>query len=218
MKNQETNYIFDFDSTFTQVEALDELANIILCNNPNQKEIQKKIDEITSDAMNGLLPFDKALKERLALLTITKDHIQKLVEVLAQKISTSFLTNKNFFQNNAERIWIVSGGFVEFILPITSSFGIKEENVFANSFLFNSDNLVIDYDKNNPLSKSKGKVLLLKELKLQGEVIVIGDGYTDYEIKEAGLASAFYLFTENVQRKHLYKLADKVIASLDEII
>lgn len=35
-------YIIDFDSTFTQVEALDELAKISLKDNPKQLEVSKK--------------------------------------------------------------------------------------------------------------------------------------------------------------------------------
>ena len=38
-----------------------------------------------------------------------------------------------------------------------------------------------------------------KEL-LQGEVIVVGDGYTDYQLFEAGLADKFIAYTEHVER------------------
>jgi D-3-phosphoglycerate dehydrogenase len=55
-------------------------------------------------------------------------------------------------------------------------------------------------------------------LHLQGEVIVIGDGYTDYEIREAGQASKFYLFVENVQRTHLFDKADRVVTCLEDFI
>ena len=59
---------------------------------------------------------------------------------------------------------------------------------------------IIGYDKNNPLSKSHGKVKIIKELNLKGVIRIIGDGYTDYEIKKEGLANYFYLFTENIKR------------------
>ena len=33
--------------------------------------------------------------------------------------------------------------------------------------------------------------------------VIIGDGYTDYEIKKFGNANKFILFTENIFRKEL---------------
>ena len=68
------------------------------------------------------------------------------------------------------------------------------------------------------LSKSGGKVNILKELKLRGEVHVIGDGYTDYEIKKEGLANYFYLFIENIKRESVVKSADYLLKSLDQFI
>jgi D-3-phosphoglycerate dehydrogenase len=47
---------------------------------------------------------------------------------------------------------------------------------------------------------------------------VIGDGYTDYEIKHAGLANKFYAFTENVERENIMGKADHITPSLDEFL
>ena len=58
-------YIIDFDSTFTQVEALDELAKISLKDNPKQLEVSKKIEEITQLAMAGDLNFMQSLDQRI---------------------------------------------------------------------------------------------------------------------------------------------------------
>ncbi len=47
---------------------------------------------------------------------------------------------------------------------------------------------------------------------------MIGDGYTDYEIKHSGLANKFYAFTENVERENVMDKADHVAPSLDEFL
>ena len=73
-------------------------------------------------------------------------------------------------------------------------------------------------DKNNPLSKNNGKVKTIKNLKLDGNVIVIGDGYTDYEIKKYGYAKKFYLFIENIKRKNILDKGDFLLKSLDDFI
>ena len=51
-----------------------------------------------------------------------------------------------------------------------------------------------------PLSVHNGKIQCLRELKLKGEIQVIGDGYSDYVTREAGIADKFFAYTENVSR------------------
>ena len=42
------NFVFDFDSTLTSVEALDVLAEITLVNNPDKDQIIEDIIDITN--------------------------------------------------------------------------------------------------------------------------------------------------------------------------
>jgi len=189
--------IIDYDSTFIKVESLDELSKI---SNGYDETINNKISEITNLGMEGKISFSDSLRKRLELIECNKEDIVKTVEILEKKVSDSFKNNISFLKNNAENILIVSSGFHELIEPVVIQYGIKKENIFANKFLYDK-NKVIGYDKKNPLSKSQGKVNILKELKLKGEIHVIGDGYTDYEIKKEGLANYFYLFIENIKRE-----------------
>ncbi len=207
-------FIIDYDSTFIKVESLDELSKI---SNGDDETINNKISEITNLGMEGKISFSDSLRKRIELIECNKEDIVKTVEILEKKVSDSFKNNISFLKNNAENILIVSSGFHELIEPIVIKYGIKKENIFANKFLYDN-NKVIGYDKKNPLSKSQGKVNILKELKLKGEVHVIGDGYTDYEIKKEGLANYFYLFIENIKRESVVKSADYLLKSLDQFI
>ena len=208
------HFIIDYDSTFIKVESLDELSKI---SNGDDETINNKISEITNLGMEGKISFSNSLRKRIELIECNKEDIVKTVEILEKKVSDSFKNNISFLKNNAENILIVSSGFHELIEPIVIQYGIKKENIFANKFLYDNDK-VIGYDKKNPLSKSQGKVNILKELKLKGEVHVIGDGYTDYEIKKEGLANYFYLFIENIKRESVVKSADYLLKSLDQFI
>jgi len=208
------HFIIDYDSTFIKVESLDELSKI---SNGDDETINNKISEITNLGMEGKISFSDSLRKRIELIECNKEDIVKTVEILEKKVSDSFKNNVSFLKNNAENILIVSSGFHELIEPIVIQYGIKKENIFANKFLYDNDK-VIGYDKKNPLSKSQGKVNILKELKLKGEVHVIGDGYTDYEIKKEGLANYFYLFIENIKRESVVKSADYLLKSLDQFI
>ena len=208
------HFIIDYDSTFIKVESLDELSKI---SNGDDETINNKISEITNLGMEGKISFSDSLRKRIELIECNKEDIVKTVEILEKKVSDSFKNNISFLKNNAENILIVSSGFHELIEPVVIQYGIKKENIFSNKFLYDK-NKVIGYDKKNPLSKSQGKVNILKELKLKGEVHVIGDGYTDYEIKKEGLANYFYLFIENIKRESVVKNADYLLKSLDQFI
>jgi D-3-phosphoglycerate dehydrogenase len=154
----------------------------------------------------------------LNLLQPSRQHISPLIGRLKGSVSESFKRNKEFFQKYADNIYIISNGFKEFIEPIVTEFGIKSENILANEFRFDKDGKVIGFDIDNPLSANGGKVEQLKKLNLPGDVYVIGDGYTDYEIKHAGLANKFYAFTENVERESVKNKADHITPSLDEFL
>ena len=211
-------YIIDFDSTFTQVEALDELARISLQDHPDREQIYKKIEDLTNLAMEGKLSFRESLAARVQLLEANKHHLKLLVKHLKKLVSTSFSRNKNFFKHHAEDVLIVSGGFKEFITPVVLPFHIKKENIYANTFLFNDEGKIVGYDAANPLSNEGGKVKLLHELQLQGEIHGIGDGYSDFQLKESGMIKKFYAFTENIERKSVTEKADHITPSLDEFL
>ncbi len=211
-------FIIDFDSTFTQVEALDVLGEISLKNDPLKLEKLQAIKDITDQGMEGTLNFRESLEKRLEILEASKPQIQELVTELRQKVSKSFHWNKEFLKDNAEDIIIISNGFKDFITPIVSEYGIKPENVYANEFVYDQSGKIIDFNRENILSKNGGKPQTIKNLNLEGDIYVIGDGYTDYEIKESGLANKFYAFTENIKRDKVTSKADHIAPSLDEIL
>lgn len=211
-------FIIDFDSTFTQVEALDELGEISLKDYPDKVKILNEIVELTNSGMEGKSSFTQNLTKRIELLKANKIHLKPLIEKLRTKVSSSIIRNKDFFTSFSDNILIVSSGFKEFIVPIVTEFGIKEENIYANTFVYDSNDNIIGFDKSNVLCLDKGKIQQLKNLNLKGDVYVIGDGYTDYEIKEAGLANKFYAFTENVERKAVMEKAEHFAPSMDEFL
>lgn len=216
--NNNPYFIIDFDSTFTKVEGLDELANIALAGNANQEKIVGEIRKLTEMGMNGEISFSEALSRRIDLLKANRTHIDILVDFLHTKVSDSFQRNEKFLREYADNILVVSGGFKEFIVPIVTEMGLKQENVYANTFEFDEEGNIIGVDDTNVLAHEKGKVKLLGSLNLDGDVYAIGDGYTDYELRASGLANRFYAFTENVEREKVIAKADHVVPSLDEFL
>ena len=215
---EQTYYIIDFDSTFTKVEALDVLGEISLVGRPDRKDVLNQIKAITDRGMSGEISFTESLNLRLGLLKAHRNQLPALIENLKGKISDSFQRNKQFLTEHTDNIYVVSNGFREFIVPIVTLLGVRDDHVFANTFVFDDTGNIVGFDPENPLSANGGKSQVIRELNLNGEVYVIGDGYTDYEIKASGLANRFYAFTENVMRPHVVEKADYVAPSLDEFL
>ncbi len=218
IKPTKQTYIIDFDSTFTQVEALDELARISLNKHPDKEKIFTEIENLTNLAMEGKLSFSESLAGRVKLLSANAADLKKLITRLKKKVSTSFHRNEAFFKAHAQDILIVSGGFKEFIIPVVQKYHIPLSNIYANTFVTNENGDIIDYDRSNPLSMEGGKVLLLNHLKLTGDIYGIGDGYSDFQLLESGLIKKFYAFTENISRESITKRADHITPSFDEFL
>lgn len=217
-QNNKIRFIIDFDSTFIKLEALDELCKITLKKNPEKKELLRQFEELTSRTMEGKMSFGDSLRTRVELLKANRSHLDSLIKKLGSKISKSVIRNKSFFKKNGEDIYILSGGFKEIIFPIVKKFNIPESNVYANTLEFDKKGNITGFDRNNLLSQDSGKIKQLKKLGLEGVLYVIGDGYTDYELKEAGIAHKFFAFTENVERDIVAAKADHVTPSMDEFL
>ncbi len=211
-------YVFDFDSTLTRVEALDVLAEMTLQGQSNKDEILQEIQNITNLGIDGEISFTESLERRIQLLKANKSDLAGLVEELRQKISKSIASNKEFFQKFSDDIYVISCGFKEFIDPIVEEYNIPSERVYANTFKFDKEGNIIGFDEANVLASHNGKIECLKNLDLDGEVQVIGDGYSDYVMREAGIADKFFAYTENVHREKATNNADHVAPNLDEFL
>ncbi|MGB1042240.1 MAG: phosphoglycerate dehydrogenase [Tenacibaculum sp.] len=212
------NFIFDFDSTLTRVEALDVLAEITLANNPKREAVIKEIIDITNKGIDGDISFTESLEKRINLLNAKKSDLDLLVVELSKQVSESIENNKEFFEKYAEDIYVISAGFKEFIVPIVKAYNIPAERVYANTFVFDEEENIVGFDRANPLSVHDGKIQCLKDLELEGEIQVIGDGYSDAVTRKAGVADKFFAYTENVSRDKTVANADYVTPNLDEFL
>ncbi|AUC14428.1 3-phosphoglycerate dehydrogenase [Tenacibaculum sp. SZ-18] len=211
-------YIFDFDSTLTKVEALDVLAEITLANNPKKEEVIEEIIKITNLGIDGEISFTQSLERRIKLLNAKRSDLDLLIDELRKRVSSSIENNKEFFESYSNNIYVISAGFKEFIVPIVAEYNIPAERVFANTFEFSNEGSIIGFDRDNILAVHNGKIECLQNLGLDGEIQMIGDGYSDYVTKEAGVADKFFAYTENVQREKTIQNADYITPNLDDFL
>jgi len=213
-----TYLILDFDSTIITSETLDELAKISLNDDPEKDLKINQIGSITEKAMNGEVHFMDALNERIKLLHANQSHLNILKKELHHKLSPSFKSIKNYIKEHAASIYVVSGGFSELIYPVLKDIGIQKEHIFANIFTFDKTGIINGVDPSQFLAQKPGKIDAVKSLNLKGTVIAIGDGWTDYQIKESGLADYFIAFTESVTREAVIKKGDIVATSFHDVL
>ena len=213
-----TTFIFDFDSTLVGLETLEALADICLTGAPNADTFRAEVAKLTDQAMTGELGFGEALTRRLALLPLSRDHIKLLARRIVDEATPSVKRNLAFFRENADRIVIVSGGFRDIIAPFAEWLGIAPERVLANDLTYDAAGHVDGVDEANPLAHAGGKVVAIKALNLAHPIVMVGDGWTDAEVKLGGAADRFYAFTEIVRRERVVEAADGEATTLDELL
>ncbi|MGH8415191.1 MAG: phosphoglycerate dehydrogenase [Gammaproteobacteria bacterium] len=208
------HFILDFDSTLVRTETLEIMAELA----PDGAKVRERISGITREAMSGKLDFRTALGERLEILHAHRDLLPELTERLKNEITPSFARNRAFLTANADRIHVVTSGFREVTVPVAESLGLRTDHVHANTLTFDNAGYVNGCDWDNPLSADGGKVKVVAALELPGDVVAVGDGWSDYEIFHAGAARCFYAFTENVCREEVVQVAKKIAPSFDEVL
>lgn len=210
-------FVFDFDSTLVDFETLEALADIALDGAPEAGVVRTEIARLTDRAMTGDLPFAEALTRRLALLPLTRAHLQQLANAAESRLAASVSRNLDFFRERTGRVVIVSGGFREVIVPVARALGVPEALIVANDLVYDPDGRVTGV-AGGPLLAPLGKAEALKALGLPGPVVMVGDGWTDVEVRQSGVAERFYAFTEVVRRDRVVAAADAEARSLDELL
>lgn len=210
--------VCDFDSTIVSMETLDEIAKFSMRKSNYDVDVVQKIEDITELGMQGKINFTQSLYMRLDLIKLHKSDIDEFTNEVVNSITVSVDKNKDFIKKNKERIIIVSGGFRDLIVPAVQQIGIDECNVYANNFMFDVEGNVAGFDNNNYLAAPFGKARQVEHLQLNGRVIMVGDGWTDYEVKQEGAADDFIAFTEHVFRERVAQHADCVAKSFDDVV
>ena len=211
----DTIIVLDFDSTIVAAEGLDEIAKLSLADDADRERKILAIEGITRDGMEGRIGIDESLSRRLDQLHITRAHVAAVVKLLKARLAPSFRRNKAAIKKNASRIYVVSSGFRDYVVPVCSELGIAPDHIVANDLVWNKDGVVINYDRKSPLAKPRGKADAVRALKLKGRIVAVGDGATDCEIRDHGAAHEFVAYCENIERENVVARADRVVRSVD---
>ncbi len=176
--------------------------------------ILEKIKQITDQGMDGQISFSQSLKARMDLIIVTPRLIADTVSSLRSAVSPSFV--RNISKLAAHNLHIISGAFEQVLFPLMEEYKIPHGQIHSNRFIFNNG-VYLGVDNQNPLAHDKGKVTVAKGLNLSGTTVMVGDGYSDYQVKESGVAQYFCYYAEHVKRDKIMGLADTIMVNFDEV-
>ena len=189
---------FDCDSTLSKIEGIDELARRV--------GMGEEMSKLTDLAMNGIVPLEAVYERRLSLIRPDQYSINWLADFYIAEIVEGVKDVFAALLAQDKTVHIISGGLRQAILPLADHLGLPESHVHAVDIYFNEDGSYLNYDLNSPLARTGGKAVVVGTLKGQGSLVMVGDGKTDMEAKEAG---AYVLgFGGVVDRAIVRELAD----------
>ena len=210
------NIIFDFDSTLIKKESLEMILEPILKQSP---EILKQIENITNMGMNGEISFEESLNRRLALVKPTQQIIDYFVSKYCPNIfSDGMVDFIKKLHKNGDNIWIFSGGLADSIRPFAKYLNIPINQVYAIEINWNNNGDFISLNNDNSAVESKVEAIKkVKELSNSQKNIIIGDGFTDYQLYETGKATKFIAYIEHIQRKNVINIAKNLAKNVNEL-
>lgn len=179
-------FLADMDSTMIAQECIDELADFV--------GLKEKVSVITERAMRGELPFEPALRERVALLKGLPVSI--IGKIISERISLmpGGRALVQTMRAHGAYTCLVSGGFTLFTAVIAEKIGFHENRA---NILLTADGQLSGLVQ-EPILGKQAKLDTLHDLRRQWNIraedtMAVGDGANDLAmLGDAGLGVAFY--------------------------
>ena len=169
---------FDCDSTLSKIEGIDELAR--------RAGMGAEIAKLTDAAMNGEFPLEAVYERRLALIKPDKASIDWVADLYIAEIVAGVKEVFSTLLAQGKTVHIISGGLRPAILPLAAYLGLPESHVHAVEVFFDETGAYAGFDQASPLARTGGKAVVVAGLKTEAPLLMIGDGKTDLEAKQAG--------------------------------
>ncbi|MBE6485455.1 MAG: phosphoserine phosphatase SerB [Methanosphaera stadtmanae] len=175
--------VFDLDNVLIDTETIDEIAKI--------KGIEKEISDITLQAMQGKIPFEESIRQRVKKLEgISTAEIDKVMENISFNPGAEETAAE--LKKQGYEIAIITGSFDVIALKIKEK--INADYVFCN--ILEVEDGKLTGEVSGPLI-TQDKVDVLRQLVddigiTLDECVAIGDGANDLEmVKNAKIGIAF---------------------------
>jgi len=197
---------FDCDSTLSEIEGIDELAERAGCG--------AEMAALTNAAMNGEVALEAVYAQRLDLIKPDRQAIASLADLYIEKMVQGVEEVFQQLHSQGKQVHIISGGLKQAILPLAEKLNVDADHVHAVEVLFASNGDYLEFNEQSPLARNGGKADICLQLNKDNlKLAIVGDGNTDMEAKKAG---AFCIgFGGVVARKIVQDQADVFVDSPD---
>ncbi|WP_394753235.1 HAD-IB family phosphatase [Crenothrix sp.] len=169
---------FDCDSTLSKIEGIDELARRV--------GLAEEMSRLTDLAMNGIVPLQDVYGRRLEAIKPDSASIDWVADLYISEIVDGVKELFGILLAQGKAVHIISGGLRQAIMPLAAFLGLPENHVHAVDVYFNDDGSYRGFDEASPLARAGGKAEVVAALKGTGSIVMVGDGKTDMEAKQAG--------------------------------
>lgn len=209
--------IIDFDSVICGRESMDLLFDELLRDESaaSRQSLVAEVQRITSLGMEGEIGFAESLSLRLGLLPRRPVDLPTIVDRIRKSLSASFVAN--FPSWEPSKISVISSGFRELIGPPLIEIGIPPERIHCNELVIDESGIIRGVKTDNPLCRDGGKVATARSLDLPRKIVMVGDGYTDWQVAESGQADYFFGYAEFVRRKSVLQRADEILTDFSQL-
>ena len=198
---EEAVVVFDLDSTLITDESLEEVIFLALKDAGKSQieinEAMESVKEATDAGMRDGMNLDETIPLRINLLkkygvTITSEHFKQIADNCRGAIIEGVRENIDVLRSEfGERIrfLIVSGGPIECVEAVANELGIEEyrgNKIIVNEEgYFDAEQSVINNSKIMPIFDLLGDDIN------QDNLIMVGDGGTDFDVWYKSLAKRF---------------------------
>jgi phosphoserine phosphatase len=209
--------IFDFDSTLSEIEGIDVLAD--------NAGVGAEVSELTRQAMNGAINLEAVYEKRLSTIHPTRGDILALKEQYKKHLTEDAAAVISALLQLGHEVYIVSGGLLDPIVEIGSALGVPKKNIKAVDIQYDEFsgewwlaqtgqiNRAQPFLKSNDteLEKTHGKAGVIEKLLAgkHGRSLLVGDGTSDLAASVA--VNLFLGYAGTVQRERVMTAAPAVL-------
>ncbi|MCB9898623.1 MAG: HAD-IB family phosphatase [Planctomycetes bacterium] len=193
--------VFDCDSTLSRIEGIELLAAA-------RPEARDEIARLTDAAMAGEIALQDVYARRLELLMPKQREISAVAAAYVEHAVPKGRELVNVLHALGKEVRVVSGGLRLAVQPFALWLGVRDERCHAVQVRFDRFGNYLDHDRDSPLTRSGGKLELLRSLPPM-RTVLIGDGMTDAETRPA--IDTFICYAGVVRREAVVALADETV-------
>ena len=201
--------VLDVDSTISGIEGIDWLAS------RRGEIISRRVSSLTEEAMRGSVPLEHVYGTRLATIRPRRDDLDALSRAYVEALAPGVVETFAQFRRAGVHIVLMSGGLRHALVRLAFHLGVDLADLHAVDIRFDALGAYTGFDTQSPLTTSDGKTKQLAKLKLDGPVLIVGDGATDLGMRR--VTGQFAAFTGFVSREPVVNQADFTVDSFEEL-